>query len=350
MRRFSHYNFDIKYFVLLFFICLIINLILYKIFIPILYRFKIGQTVRIDGPETHLKKQGTATMGGTIFSLVVIIMSSIFILLLFSKSFYTFHYNSLYALFCMLLFGIVGFIDDYLKLKAKNTKGLLPRFKFFLQLFSGLLFIYCVFLNGLNINALPTSIFIYLPKTIINFSGIGIVFFVFILLFIILGTNNGVNFTDGIDGLCSSVTIIVAIMYLLISIKIKEYELAIINVSIIASLISFLFYNRFPAKIFMGDTGSLFLGAYVAFMAILLNIEILIPIFGFIYLAEIVSVIMQVSFFKITHGKRIFLMTPIHHHFEKLGMKETNIVIMFSFITLLLCSLSYFIVIGGLYG
>ena len=350
MRRLSHYYINYNSFIYVFVICFLLCLVLYKIFIPILYRFKIGQTIREDGPETHLKKQGTATMGGIIFSLVIIVVSSVSIITMFSKSLYTFHYNSLYLLFSMFLFAVIGFIDDYLKIKVKNTKGLMPRFKFLLQVCSGLLFIYCIFFNGLNINILPARLILRFTNTTINFTGIGIVLFVFILMFIILGTNNGVNFTDGLDGLCSSVTIIVAILYFIVSIKMKEYELAIINISVIASLLGFLVYNHFPAKIFMGDTGSLFLGAYVALMAILLDIELLIPIFGFVYLIEIVSVIMQVSYFKWTHGKRIFLMTPIHHHFEKMGMKEYKIVLMFDFITLVLSIVSYFIIFGGING
>ena len=350
MRRLLHYNIDISNFILVFFVCFIICFVLYKVFIPILYRFKIGQTIRTDGPESHLKKQGTATMGGIIFSLVVIIVSTVFILMLFSKSFYTFHYNSLYALFSMLLFAVIGFIDDYLKIKAKNTKGLMPRFKFLLQFFSGLLFIYCVFFNSLNINILPTKMLLHYTNIIINFNGFNVVIFILILLFIILGTNNGVNFTDGLDGLCASVTMIIAILYLVVSFNMNEYELAIINISVIASLMCFLIFSHYPAKIFMGDTGSLFLGAYVAFMAILLNIEMLIPVFGFVYLIEIVSVILQVSYFKLTHGKRIFLMTPIHHHFEKMGMKEHQIVLMFDFITVVLSIISYFVIFGGING
>ena len=219
-----------------------------------------------------------------------------------------------------------------------------------LQLCSGLLFIYCIFFNSLNINILPTRIVFHLTKHIVEFNGVNIIIFVLILLFIILGTNNGVNFTDGLDGLCSSVTIIVAILFFIVSLKVNEYELAVINISVVASLFGFLIYNHYPAKIFMGDTGSLFLGAYVAFMAILLDIEMLIPVFGFIYLIEIVSVIMQVSYFKWTHGKRIFLMTPIHHHFEKMGMKEYQIVLMFDLITIVLSVLSYIIIFGGING
>lgn len=350
MRRLSHFYINKMSLIYVFVICFLLCLVLYKFFIPVLYRFKIGQTIREDGPETHLKKQGTATMGGIIFSLVIIVVSTTSIITMFSKSLYTFHYNSMYLLFSMFLFAVIGFIDDYLKIKVKNTKGLMPRFKFLLQVCSGLLFIYSVFFNSLNINILPTKLIFWYSKDTFNFTGMGIILFVFILMFIILGTNNGVNFTDGLDGLCSSVTIIVAILYLIVSIKINEYELAIINIAVIASLLSFLIYNHFPAKIFMGDTGSLFLGAYIALMAILLDIELLIPVFGFIYLLEIVSVIMQVSYFKWTHGKRIFLMTPIHHHFEKMGMKEYQIVLMFDIITILLSILSYFIIFGGING
>ena len=164
------------------------------------------------------------------------------------------------------------------------------------------------------------------------------------LIFIIVGTNNGVNFTDGIDGLCALVTIVVSIFYISLSVGRETNELLYINLLILAILLAFLIFNHHPAKIFMGDTGSLFLGAYVAFMAIALGVEYYLPIFGIIYMVEVLSVILQVSYFKLTHGKRLFKMAPIHHHFEKCGFSENQIVALFTFVTVIACVIAYFLI------
>lgn len=276
------------------------------------------QVVRDDGPETHLKKTGTPTMAGLVFIIIFLIVE-IFLLILKD------YINGTLALkinIFIIIFGFIGLIDDYLKVTKKNTKGLPGIFKLVLQiLFAGFGLIICF-----NYNT-TSNIFVFA-----------------FLIFIIVGTNNGVNFTDGIDGLCALVTIAVSVFYIFLSRNQKTNELLYINLLILAILLAFFIFNHHPAKIFMGDTGSLFLGAYVAFMAIALDVQYYLPIFGIVYMAEVVSVILQVSYFKITKGKRLFKMAPIHHHFEKCGFSENQIVIMFTVITIIGCIISYYLI------
>ncbi|MBO6134657.1 MAG: phospho-N-acetylmuramoyl-pentapeptide-transferase [Lachnospiraceae bacterium] len=301
----------------LFFLIFIVSVILFYVCIIVLHNIQFGQVVRDDGPETHLSKAGTPTMGGIIFIIVFLIVE--FFLLILKD-----YVNGTMALkinIFIIIFGFIGMIDDYLKVTKKNTKGLPSIFKLILQiLFAGFGLIICFNYNTMS------SIIIFL-----------------ILIFIIVGTNNGVNFTDGLDGLCTLVTIVVSILYVLISLKNNDIELLYINLLVLAILLAFLIYNHYPARIFMGDTGSLFLGAYVAFMAIALKIEYFLPIYGFIYMAEVVSVIIQVLYFKATGGKRFFKMAPIHHHFEKCGFSENKIVILFTLVTIIGCALTYLI-------
>ena len=276
------------------------------------------QVVRDDGPETHLQKSGTPTMAGLVFIIVFLIVE-IFLLILKD------YINGTLALkinIFIIIFGFIGLIGDYLKVTKKNTKGLPGIFKLVLQiLFAGFGLIICFNYNTMS------NIFVFA-----------------FLIFIIVGTNNGVNFTDGIDGLCALVTIVVSIFYIVLSKNQKTNELLYINLLILAILLAFLIFNHHPAKIFMGDTGSLFLGAYVAFMAIALDVMYYLPIFGIIYMSEVISVILQVSYFKITKGKRLFKMAPIHHHFEKCGFSENQIVIMFTIVTIVGCIISYYLI------
>jgi phospho-N-acetylmuramoyl-pentapeptide-transferase len=279
---------------------------------------QFGQVVRDDGPETHLKKTGTPTMAGLVF-IIVFLVVEIFLLVLKD------YVNGTLALkinIFIIIFGFIGLIDDYLKVTKKNTKGLPGIFKLILQiLFAGFGLIICFNYNTMS------NIFVFA-----------------LLIFIIVGTNNGVNFTDGIDGLCTMVTIVVAIFYISISKDQKTNELLYINLLILAILLAFIIFNHYPAKIFMGDTGSLFLGAYVAFMAIALDVQYYLPIFGFIYMIEVLSVIIQVTYFKLSGGKRIFKMAPIHHHFEKCGFSENQIVAMFTGVTIVACIIAYYII------
>ena len=306
--------------VILFFMILLIAIALFYVALVMLQSLQFGQVVRDDGPETHKIKAGTPTMAGIVF-IVIFLVVELFLLLLKD---YINGTKALKLVVFIIIFGFIGMIDDYLKVSKKNTKGLPSIFKLILQiLFAGFGLIICFNYNTMS------NIFV----------------FVF-LIFIIVGTNNGVNFTDGLDGLCSSVTLVVAILFSVISYNRNNFELLYINLLVVAVLIAFLIYNHYPAKLFMGDTGSLFLGAYVAFMAIALDMQYLIPIFGIVYLVEVLSVIIQVLYFKATGGKRFFKMAPIHHHFEKCGLNETQIVIMFTVVTSIMCIITYMI-LGG---
>lgn len=315
MEKFYTILFNKVFFFIIFFVFSFVSFVFAR---KILIKKQFGQVVRNDGPETHLKKSGTPTMAGVVFIFIFLIFE--FLLLVFKD-----YINGTIALkinIFIIIFGFIGFIDDYLKVTKKNTKGLPSLFKLILQiLFAGFFLIICVKYNTMS------NIFMFM-----------------FLIFIIVGTNNGVNFTDGLDGLCAMVTIVISIFYIVLSIKFENNEFLLINIVILSILLSFMYYNHYPAKLFMGDTGSLFLGAYVAFMAIMFKIEFLLPIYGFIYMIEVLSVIIQVSYFKISGGKRIFKMAPIHHHFEKCGLSENEIVIIFTLITAILCVITYCII------
>ena len=306
--------------VFLFFLVFAVSVILFYAAWIELGLLQFRQVVRSDGPETHLKKVGTPTMAGVVF-IVVFLIVELFLLILKD------YVNGTLALkinIFIIIFGFIGLIDDYLKISKKNTKGLPGLFKLILQiLFAGFGLIICF-----------------------NFNTMSNIFTFIFLIFIIVGTNNGVNFTDGLDGLCAMVTIVVSLLYLAISYENENTELLYINLLILAILLAFLIFNHYPAKLFMGDTGSLFLGAYVAFMAIALKMQYYLPIFGIIYLVEVLSVIIQVLYFKATHGKRFFKMAPIHHHFEKCGFSENKIVALFTIVTIIGCVITYIILRG----
>lgn len=303
--------------VFLFFLIFTVSVVLFYECTIVLHNLQFGQVIREDGPETHRKKAGTPTMAGIVFIIIFLIVE-VFLLILKD---YINGTKALKIVIFIVIFGFIGMIDDYLKVTKKNTKGLPSLFKLILQiLFAGFGLIICF-----------------------NYNTMSNLFEFIFLIFIIVGTNNGVNFTDGLDGLCSLVTIIVSLLFISVSFDTKNMEMLYVNLLVLAMLLAFLIFNRYPAKLFMGDTGSLFLGAYVAFMAIALKMEYYLPIFGFIYMIEVLSVIIQVSYFKITKGKRIFKMAPIHHHFEKCGMTENQVVFMFSMVTLVGCIITYII-------
>lgn len=321
----------------------VISIILFKVFISYITNKQIGQIVRLDGPETHLKKQGTPTAGGVVF---VIMIYFITILLLFFK-------GNIDITFLVLVttFAFIGFIDDYLKITNKNTKGLDAKYKFLLQVLISLFFVLYKFYIWKDVDYLAhpmryreliipfTNIKLDLTRGIIE----NIIFVVFMIVYIV-GVNNGVNFTDGLDGLCASVSIVIIIFYIISLISLNDYrkvELVEYNILFLFVLIAFLIFNKYPAKLFMGDTGSLFLGAYIAFMGIATGFPIYILIYGSIYFIEVLSVIIQVSYFKKTKGKRFFKMAPIHHHFEKCGFSENKIVILFTVFTIIMCVISY---------
>lgn len=305
-----------------------VSAVLCPIVIPFLHKLKFGQQVRDDGPQAHLKKQGTPTMGGLIF-LAAIVVTSLF----YIRS----NPRILPVLFMTVGFGVIGFLDDYIKIVKKHSEGLNPVQKLIGQFIITGIFVYYLVSSG----EVGTSMLV--PFTG-GFAGgyylnIGILFIPFVF-FVVLGTDNGVNFTDGLDGLCTSVTILVAVFFSVVSIR-ENGGISPITGAVIGSLLGFLLFNVYPAKVFMGDTGSLALGGFVSACAFMMQIPLFIPIIGLIYLVEVLSVIMQVSYFKATHGKRIFRMAPIHHHFELGGWSETRVVAVFSIVTALLCLVAY---------
>ncbi len=287
--------------------------------IPFLRRLKFGNTEREEGVQSHLKKAGTPTMGGMMFLIAILLVS-----LPFAGA----YPNIVPVLILTVGFGVVGFLDDYLKVVKRNSDGLLAWQKLGLQFLITCLFVFWLLYKT------DTTLEMLVPFTgkMIDLGILAVPF----LFIVVLATVNGVNFTDGVDGLASSVTAAVAFFFVFASVS-KGAGIEPAAFAVIGGLLGFLCYNAFPAKIFMGDTGSLALGGFVAGSAYMLNMPLFIPIIGIIYAVELLSVVLQVSYFKITHGKRIFKMTPIHHHFELSDWSETRIVTVFTIVTILCC-------------
>ena len=302
-------------------ISFLISVVFCPILIPFLRKLKFGQTEREEGPQSHLKKNGTPTMGGLVI-LASILLTSLIYIGKFTEI--------LPVLFMTLGFGLIGFLDDYIKVVKKRSLGLTPLQKMALQFIVTGVFIYYYF----KIAGLDTSIKI--PFV----SGDGFVMptwlFIIFVFIVVLGTVNGVNFTDGLDGLASGVTVIVATFFTIAALSLNP-SMTPITGAVVGSLLGFLLFNTYPARVFMGDTGSLALGGFVSSIALMLHMPLFIVIIGLIYLVEVLSVILQVGYFKLTHGKRIFKMAPIHHHFELCGYSETQVVAAFSMVTALLC-------------
>ena len=305
-----------------------VSAILCPIVIPFLHKLKFGHQVREDGPQAHLKKQGTPTMGGLVFLTAVVITS-----LLYIRD----YPRIIPVLFMTVGFGVIGFLDDYIKIVMKRSEGLNPVQKLIGQFIITGIFVYYLVCSG----EVGTSMLVPFTGGFEHglYLNLGFLFIPFVF-FVVLGTDNGVNFTDGLDGLCTSVTILVATFLTIISIG-ENSGISPITGAVVGSLLGFLLFNVYPAKVFMGDTGSLALGGFVSASAFMMQIPLFIPIIGLIYLVEVLSVIMQVSYFKATHGKRIFRMAPIHHHFELGGWSETRVVAVFSIVTALLCLVAY---------
>lgn len=297
--------------------------ILGPVMIPFLQRLKAGQTVRDDGPKTHLAKNGTPTMGGFIFLVPFAIVSVA--LCLMNKV----DVQGALIVIGTVGFAVIGFIDDYIKVVLKRSLGLRAWQKFGLQI------------------VLTVAIMLYMQlamgsdfSMIVPFAGISISLGVLIypaMIIIVVGTVNGSNFTDGLDGLDGKVTAVISV-YFMIAACVMSDKSALVSAAMLGALLGFLLYNSHKASVFMGDTGSLALGGYVAMVAVILHLELFIIIVAFIYLAEVCSVILQVGYFKISHGKRIFRMAPIHHHFELGGWKETKVVSVFTITTIILCA------------
>lgn len=295
--------------------------------IPILHRMKFGQQVREDGPQAHLKKSGTPTMGGIMILLAVVAGTLPFLVK---------EPETVPVLLFMLAFGLIGFLDDFLKIRRHQSEGLNVRQKLLLQLLFTAVFAAYLWRR-------PELRGMLIPFTGSPESGMLLnlgVLYVPAVFFVILGTDNGVNFTDGLDGLCSSVTIVVSVFFAAAAIR-GNVSAAPAAGAVTGSLLGFLLFNCYPAKVFMGDTGALGLGGYVAAMALILRMPLFIVIVGFIYLAEVLSVMIQVVYFKRTHGKRFFRMAPIHHHFELGGWSETRVVTVFSVVTAVLALLAW---------
>ena len=290
--------------------------------IPFLRRLKFGQTILEDGPTWHEKKQGTPTMGGIGFILSCILASVFFVRSSEGGA----------VLLCGALFGLIGFIDDYAKVVKKQNQGLTAPQKFLAQTVVSVL--YAVFVYVM-LDKSQTRI----PFTDINFD-MGFLYIPFVM-FVLLATTNSANLTDGLDGLASGVGSIVALFFAVACATLcVNQEASIISGALAGGLLGFLIYNAYPAKVFMGDTGSLFIGGIIAAVAVSAGLELFIIISAFVFLFEALSVIIQVSYYKKTK-KRVFKMAPVHHHFEMCGWKETKVVTVFCIITALLCAVSY---------
>ncbi len=304
-----------------------ISVVLGPVVIPFLTKLKVGQTERAEGVKSHLKKAGTPTMGGLMILVSILVPS----LIMMRK-----YPAILPVLFLTLGFGVIGFIDDYLKVVLRRSDGLLPRQKMLGQIILTSVFVIWLWATD------PSRLDILIPFTKgYTLTGVPVHIFATVLAyFAIIGTVNGVNFTDGLDGLAASVTSVVTLFLIAASMK-TGAGIEPAGTAMLGALMGFLIYNAHPAKVFMGDTGSLALGGFVTGCAYMLRMPIFILIFGLIYLVEVLSVMIQVTYFKKTGGKRIFRMAPIHHHFELGGWSETRIDTVFSVVTALLCVIAY---------
>lgn len=300
-----------------------LSVVLGPLIIPFLKKLKVGQMVRDDGPSTHLKKTGTPTMGGILIMISVAITSVLYV-----KD----YPKIMPILFLTLGFGLIGFLDDYIKVVLRRSMGLRPWQKMFLQIIVTGIFAHYLLRMG---EVLLTMRIPFLKGYFMDFGRLNIP----LLFIVVIGTVNGTNFTDGLDGLASSVTIMVSTFFTVAAIG-TEAGIAPITCAVTGALLGFLLFNVHPASVFMGDTGSLALGGFVAGCAYMMQMPLFLPIVGFIYVAEVLSVMIQVAYYKVSGGKRIFKMAPLHHHFELCGWKETKVVAVFSIITAMLCLLA----------
>ena len=299
--------------------------------IPMLRALHAGQSIREIGPQWHNSKAGTPTMGGIMFIAAIVLCTVGFSW----KSMIQNHtYTHLYVLALAMCYGLVGFADDFVKVKYKRNLGLTAIQKFALQLIVAIAFLFVLKKSG------ELSCDLYIPFWNLDLEIPTAVYMIF-AAFVMVGCVNAVNLTDGVDGLSSSVTIPVMVFFAATAYIYGATTLSLLPATVAGGLVGFLCYNFHPAKVFMGDTGSLFLGGMVCGMAFALDMPLILVLVGIVYLCETLSVILQVTYFKLTHGKRIFKMTPIHHHFELCGWKEEKIVFVFTAITLVMCVLAY---------
>ena len=297
--------------------------------IPVLRALKAGQSIREVGPTWHNNKAGTPMMGGLMF-----IASAI--LCLVGNIPFMQDYTVFYTLALALCFGLIGFLDDFCKIKFNRNLGLTSLQKALLQAAVSALYLYLLYVEG------SLSCNLYIPFAGITLENIHPILYIFFAMFVIVGCVNAVNLTDGVDGLCGSVTVPVMIFFAVTAYAKQKMDLALLPAILAGALIAYLFYNWHPAKVFMGDTGSLFLGGVVCGLAFALDIPLILVLVGLVYIVETLSVILQVGYFKLTHGKRLFKMAPIHHHFEMCGWKEVKIVLVFTAVSVAMCVLAWF--------
>ena len=313
-------------------ISLVVSAIAGKLLIPALVRLKAGQSIKEIGPTWHMTKQGTPTMGGLMF--IIGIFIAIFIM--GWEGMLQGDYTHLYVFGFALVFGVIGYIDDYQKVKRKQNTGLTSIQKFVLQLAAAVAFLCLMRFEGM----LSPNLYIPFFHTQLV---LGWVAYMIFAAFVIVGTVNAVNITDGLDGLSTSVTIPVALFFAAVGAWWGEQytQLGIFGGAMVGGLVAFLFYNHYPAKVFMGDTGSLFLGGAVAALAFAYDMPLVLILVGIVYICETLSDILQVGYFKLTHGKRIFKMAPLHHHFEMCGWNEKKVVAVFATVSAIFCVLAF---------
>ena len=307
-------------------LALIISLMAGKFLIPVLTRLKIGQSIRDDGPQSHMVKSGTPTIGGLIF------ISSFLLVNIISRNI---NLDIGVIIISTLLFGLTGFFDDYIKVVNKRNLGFTALQKLICQIIGAcIVIIYLYFKDDLS-----TSIIVPFIKRSVDMG----IFYIPFILFVVVGTVNAVNLTDGLDGLASGTSIITFIFFAICSKKLGQTNIELFCLIMVGAILGFLYFNKYPARVFMGDTGSLTLGGAVSAVAVLLKMPLILPICCGIFFIEALSVIIQVTSFKL-RGKRVFLMSPLHHHFEQKGWKETKIVFVFCTVQVILCIISYFII------
>ena len=304
--------------------------------LPVLRALKAGQSIREVGPTWHNSKAGTPMMGGLMFVLGLVVCLLVNIPTVEDHTVF-------YVLGLSLCYGLVGFLDDFFKLKFKRNLGLTSFQKAALQAAVSALFLYLLMRQGII-----ACDHLYIPILNISIENIHPLVYIFFAMFVMVGCVNAVNLTDGLDGLCASVTLPVMVFFAAAAFCMGRYDLALLPAALVGGLIAYLFYNWHPAKVFMGDTGSLFLGGVVCAMAFALDMPLILLFVGLVYIVETLSVILQVGYFKLTHGKRLFKMSPIHHHYEMSGWKEEKIVFVFAGITVLMCIVAWFGIAGRL--
>lgn len=309
----------------------LLTLVLGKFVIAELKKLHAGQEIRKEGPSWHAGKAGTPTMGGIMF----IVGSGVVTFIMGWENMLRGEFAHLYVYLFALIFGLIGFVDDYRKVRQHQNEGLTARQKFLLQLAAAVLFLTLMRYEGLLTNAL------YIPFLNVTVA-VNWIFYLIFAAFVIVGCVNAVNLTDGIDGQSSGVTFVVMVFFTAAAAMWELMPLALFPAALAGGLAAFFCYNHYPAKVFMGDTGSLFMGGAVAALAFAMDMPLILILVGIIYILETLSDIIQVTYFKATHGKRFFKMAPLHHHLELSGWSEAKLVTVFSAVTAVCCILAWF--------